>query len=73
MKAVKFRSNPYVRASWRQINAEMKDIVNTFVSSGSKDLLKKAEEVLYPLGWSLDEYQKSNGLRRARGKRRHND
>ncbi len=60
MKALKFRSNPYVRASWSQINVEMRDLVNTFVSSDSKDLLKKAEEILYPLGWSLKEYQTMN-------------
>jgi hypothetical protein len=73
MKSVKFISNPYVRAHWRQIHVEMRDLVNSFANSNTKDLLKKAEEILYPLGWSLEEYQDSNHLSRKKGKRRHND
>ena len=73
MKAVKFTSNPYVKATQHQINVEMRDLVNTFVRSDSEDLLKKAEEILFPLGWSLEEFQDSNNSPHKRRKRRHND
>jgi hypothetical protein len=73
MKEVKFRSNLYVRASPHQVNVEMTNIVNTFVDSDHEDLLKKAEEALYPLGWSLKEYQDLAKSRQKRRKRRHND
>lgn len=73
MKSVKFTSNPYVRASHHQINVEMTNIINIFYDSDHEDLLKKADEALYLLGWSLKEYQDLSKSRRKRGKRRHND
>jgi hypothetical protein len=71
MKSVKFTSNPFIRSTLNVAHAAMNNIVNTFYDSEHEDLLKKAAESLYRLGWTLEEYQESNKPGRLR--RRHND
>ncbi len=55
---VKFISNPYIRASWHEVTTKLTKLTNEYLDSESSgDLLKKAEDALYELGWTLEEYQ----------------
>jgi hypothetical protein len=59
---VKFTSNPYIKASWHEATAKLTKLTNEYLdeAGSSGDLLKKAEDVLYRLGWTLEEYQELN-------------
>ncbi len=59
---VKFISNPHIKASWREVTAKLTNLTNDYWNDGkdSGNLLKRAEDVLYKLGWTLEEYQTKN-------------
>lgn len=59
---VQFISNPYIKASWQEVTVKLTDLTNSYMNDteNTDDLLKKAEDVLYKLGWTLEEYQTLN-------------
>ena len=65
----RFTSNPYIKASWHEVNVRLTKLTNDYLNdkNDSSDLLKKAEEVLYKLGWTLEEYQTKNRPKTKRG------
>jgi hypothetical protein len=57
-----FISNPYIKASWHEVTVKLTKLTNDYLNSSNSggNMLKKAEDVLYELGWSLEEYQTMN-------------
>ncbi len=59
---VKFISNPHIKASWHEVTVKLTNLTNEYLNSSKieGDLLKRAEDVLYELGWTLEDYQTMN-------------
>jgi hypothetical protein len=59
---VKFIKNPYIKASWQEVTFKLTVLTNEYLDNtkSKSGLLKKAKNLLYKLGWSLEEYQTLN-------------
>jgi hypothetical protein len=62
MEKIKFISNPFVRAPWKEVDETANLIVNKYFNFPDKreEMMEMAKKCIYSLGWSLEEYQESN-------------
>ncbi len=58
---VKFISNSHIKASWHEVTVKLTKLTDEYLNTRIEgDLLKRAEDVLYELGWTLEDYRTKN-------------